>query len=144
MLKKLDLSDDQLKVIEPIIKENMDKLRDIQKEARPQIEILVNQMKEKISPLLTDDQKEKWEKLLKYFEEGFRMRRGRGEGRGPGGHGGDPYGPRDGRGSGGGRGPRDGRGPSSGRGSRPEGEGRRPPRPPGPNMPPPPAPGNPQ
>ncbi|MBW8016281.1 MAG: hypothetical protein FVQ82_08850 [Planctomycetes bacterium] len=143
--KRLDLSDDQSEKIEPIIKTFMDKHRIIKEKARPQVEALVSEMKEGISALLTEDQKEKWQEWQKHIERGFRMRRGPGPHRPKGsGYGGGPHRPRDGRGPGGGRGPRDGRGPGSPRGSRPEGQGRRHPTPSGPNMPPPPTPGNPQ
>ena len=114
--ERLRLTDEQFAKIEPIIKKHMDKLGDIQKNARPLLETQVNQMKEKISALLTDIQKEKWEKQMKYLERGFRMRRGSG-----------PHGSRgDGKG-GGPRGPRwDGQGGGRGFGPGPGGEGRRP------------------
>jgi hypothetical protein len=116
---RLDLTDEQHDKIEPIIKTFMDKHRVIKEKARPQVEELVNNMKEDISALLTEDQKQRWEKQMKYFERGFRMQRGPGRGRGPG----------DGRG--GPRGPRGGQG--GGRGFGPGGEGRRPRRGPGPD-----------
>jgi hypothetical protein len=100
--ERLRLTDEQFAKIEPIIKQHMDKLSDIQKNARPLIETQVNQMKEKISALLTDKQKEKWEKQMKNLERGFRMRRGPGP-HGPRGDGigGRPRGPRrDGQGGG--------------------------------------------
>jgi len=82
--ERLDLSDGQFAKIEPIIKTHMDKLRLVQEQARPQIEVLVKQMKEQISALLTDDQKLRWEKQMKYLERGFRMQRGSGRGHGSG------------------------------------------------------------
>lgn len=117
----LGLSDQQFAKIEPIIKTHMDKLRKIQEQARPQIEVEVNQMKEEISKLLTDDQKQRWEKQMKYFERGFRMQRGHGRGRGTS----------DGRG--GSRKPRSGQGGQRGLG--PDGEGRRQHREPMPDAP---------
>ena len=81
---RLELSDEQFAKIEPIIKAHMDKLREIQQQARPQIEGEVNQMKEEISTLLTDDQKQKWEKHMKYLERIFRKQRGPGRGHGSG------------------------------------------------------------
>lgn len=115
---RLELSDKQFAKIKPIIKTHMDKLREIQTNARPLIEVQVNQMKEKISVLLTEAQKETWEKQIKYLERGFRMQRGSGRGHGPG----------EGRG---GRGVRGGQ--EGGRGYGPGSEGRRSRR--GPNIP---------
>ncbi|MCF7955954.1 MAG: hypothetical protein K9M75_09155 [Phycisphaerae bacterium] len=130
--ERLDLSDEQFAKIEPIIKTHMDKLRDIQDKARPLIESQVTQMKNKISNLLTDDQKQTWETQMKFLERGFRMQRGSGRGHGPGeGRGGSPYGP------GSQRVPREGQ--EGGRGFVPGGGGRGPGSPRG--MQPPPGPG---
>jgi hypothetical protein len=127
--KRLGLSDKQFKKIKPIIKMHMNKLSGIQDVARPLIEAEVSEMKEKISALLTDDQKERWERQIKRFEKGLRMHRGPGEGRGPGP---GPHGPGGGRGmrpGGDGRGP--GRRPDGPGGFGPGGEGRWPRRGPG-------------
>ena len=130
--ERLDLSDEQFAKIKPIINKHMKKLRAIQESAHPLIVSEIDEMKESISLLLTEEQNLSWEKQLSSLERGFQhrgMRRGPGGQRGlrgprgPGGAGpgrkggqkrpgGGPYGP--------------GRGPGRGMGPRPEADGERP------------------
>jgi hypothetical protein len=132
--ERLDLSDEQFAKIEPIINKHMKKLREIQESAHPLIVSEIDEMKESISLLLTEEQNLSWEKQLSSLERGFQhrgMRRGPGGKRGPRGGqrgpGGGPYGPDPGRKGGqkrpGGGPYGSGRGPGRGMGPRGPGAG---------------------
>lgn len=79
----LDLTPEQKEEIRLISKTAFDALHEIQQEAKPEIEQIVNDMNGKISAALTEEQRPKWQRELEDFKRRFSegWRRG---GRGPG------------------------------------------------------------
>jgi len=73
--QKLNLTEDQSKAIDPIIKKHFNRLDEIKANARPLIESVIAQMHEEISGILTDEQAKQWEKQIKRLEKGFGSRR---------------------------------------------------------------------
>jgi hypothetical protein len=60
LLQELRLSPQQRQQIEPIIRRHMERIDQIRKEARPQIEGHLRQMNEEIMPILDDQQRMMW------------------------------------------------------------------------------------
>jgi FtsZ-binding cell division protein ZapB len=110
--RELRLSPEQAEKIEPILKEHMETLHNIRIDAQDQIGEALEQMNEQISSILTDRQKQMWQKRLRHLQSplhgggqrrgegpgGNRFRRGEQDrfrrGPGPGGPGPGPFGPR--------------------------------------------------
>jgi hypothetical protein len=104
---ELNLSPEQVESIRTILHTRMENLEKLRTEARPKIEEQLTAMKLEIDQVLTDDQRQGWQRLTERLDREFHrgMRPGRGGRPGPGGEG-----PR-----GGGRGDWPGRpGPDSG------------------------------
>jgi hypothetical protein len=98
----LHLTPEQREKIEPILKEDMQKLDDIRADARSEIQDILGQMNRDIAAVLTEQQKQIWQQRLNHLQRQLRPPgRGPGEGgryrggpqarkrRGPG-----PFGPR--------------------------------------------------
>ncbi|MBN1360693.1 MAG: hypothetical protein JW993_08880 [Sedimentisphaerales bacterium] len=101
---ELNLSHDQLAKIESVVRLRMGNLDQLRRDARPKIEEELQAMKREIDEVLTEEQRDSWQRIMERLEREFHrgLRR-------PGGRGGPRDGFRDGR-----RGPR--------RGGRPDGE----------------------
>jgi hypothetical protein len=86
--RNLDLSKEQADKIKPIIDGSMEKLRDIRENARTEIETTLQQMNKEISSILTESQRQRWQRELDRLQRdlrpggprrdgtGFRARRG--------------------------------------------------------------------
>ena len=79
----LDLAPDQKEKIRLISETAFKTLREIQEKAKPEIDVVIKDMNNKISAALTDEQRQKWQRELEEFQRRFRegWRRG---GRRPG------------------------------------------------------------
>jgi gas vesicle protein len=83
--RELSLSPEQAEKIEPVLKEHMETLHNIRIDAQDQIGEALEQMNEQISSILTDRQKQMWEKRLHRLQSplhGGGPRRGEGPGGG--------------------------------------------------------------
>jgi len=96
MRDKLNLTPEQAKRIDTILREHFETLEKLRDAARPKITEAFEAMKAGINTVLTEQQRSDWEKATASLEEEFRrgMRR-RGGPRGPGGPGGPGEGFRD-------------------------------------------------
>jgi hypothetical protein len=83
--RDLDLSDEQVKKIEPILNSNMEKLRVMRESARVEIAQILEQMNSEISAVLTEEQKTRWQEGLDRLQREIRPRVGRRRGEGMGG-----------------------------------------------------------
>lgn len=92
--RDLDLSVEQVKKIEPILNDNMEKLRVMRENARVEIAGVLEQMNKEISAVLTEDQKNKWQEGLNRLQREIRPGRRRGEGMGGPRRGNEMMGPR--------------------------------------------------
>ena len=70
----MDLSPEQEGKIKPVVKKHMQKLREIQIDARPRIVEQIRLMNEEISSLLDEHQKSLWQRHLQRLQE--RLTRG--------------------------------------------------------------------
>jgi hypothetical protein len=113
---ELGLSEDQVQKIEATFRGCMKKLEELRQEARPKITEQIQAMNKDIAKVLTEDQRQDWQRMTERLERdlqrGFRDR-------GPGGRGG----PRGGRGFGPEGGRRGGMGPGDPNAPRPWGAG---------------------
>ena len=82
--RELRLSPEQAEKIEPILKEHMETLHNIRIDAQDQIGEALEQMNEQVSSILTDRQKQMWEKSLRRLQSPLHGGPRRGEG--PGGN----------------------------------------------------------
>ena len=104
---ELKLTPEQVEKIRTVLHQRMKKLEELRQEARPKIEEQLQGIKEEINKVLTEEQRQGWQKITerldREFHRGFRQRGGpgRGEGGPPGGGRGDwrggPPGPDGGR-----------------------------------------------
>ena len=69
--KILYLTESQSKAINPIINKHFKQLHEIKFNARPLIEKELNEMRQEISELLTEDQIVLWDKQIRHLERGF-------------------------------------------------------------------------
>ena len=92
--RELDLSDEQVKKIEPILSSNMEKLRVMRENARVEIAQILEQMNSEISAVLTDEQRTRWQEGLNRLQREIRPGRRRGEGMGGPRRGDEMMGPR--------------------------------------------------
>jgi len=107
---ELNLTPDQSEQIRVILRGHFAELESLRREARPKISKVFETLKSDVDGVLTEQQRDRWEKLRERLDKEFH----RGMARGPGGRGG-PGRP--------GEGFRDGRGPFRGPGGpRPDGE----------------------
>jgi Spy/CpxP family protein refolding chaperone len=83
--RELRLTPEQTEKIKPVLKEHMQTLNDIRIDAQDQIGEALEQMNEQISSLLTDRQKQMWQKRLRHLQNPLRGGGGPGWGEGPGG-----------------------------------------------------------
>lgn len=92
---ELNLTDEQVEQIEIILRDHFQRLEALRAEARPKIERVLQDMKNQISAILTEQQRADWQRLTDRLDMEFRrgMRRGPG---GPGGPGRPGDGPRGG------------------------------------------------
>jgi hypothetical protein len=100
--RELGLSPEQEEKIKPILDSHMERLNEIRMEARSEIEEALTQMNESISDILTEEQRQIWQRSLDRLDREFHRggpRRGGGP-RGPGFQGGRQGGFRDGPGPG--------------------------------------------
>lgn len=90
---ELNLTDEQVEQIETILRDHFHQLEALRAEARPKIERALQDMKNQISAVLTEQQRADWQRLTDRLDMEFRrgMRRGPG---GPGGPGRPGDGPR--------------------------------------------------
>ena len=93
--RELGLSPEQEEKIKPILDSHMEKLDEIRTAARSEIEEALTQMNEGISEILTEEQRQIWQRSLDRLDREFR--RGGGGPRGPGFRGGRQEGFRGGR-----------------------------------------------
>lgn len=94
MQRMLDLSRDQVEQIGSILREHFEALEAIRVEARPRIDAELEDMKKKVSAVLTPDQRERWQGITESLDQAVHRgfgRRGGGSRRGGG--------PGDGRGT---------------------------------------------
>ncbi len=80
--RELGLSPEQEEKIKPILDSHMEKLDEIRTAARSEIEEALTQMNEGISEILTEEQRQIWQRSLDRLDREFR--RGGGGPRGPG------------------------------------------------------------
>lgn len=86
LIRELDLSPEQKKQLDPIVKQHMEAMEKVRDTARPQIAEEIKQMNDEIMSVLDKEQKSIWENKIKRMQDNFpRM----GQRRGPG------YAPRD-------------------------------------------------
>ncbi len=72
MERTLNLTPQQVKQIEPILKEHMKSLHEIKMKARPEIEKELTAMKNEIETVLNEEQKKKWRQGIRRLKEKFR------------------------------------------------------------------------
>jgi hypothetical protein len=72
--RNLNLSQEQSDKIEPIIDGSMKKLRDIRENARTEIESTLQQMNKEISSILTESQRQRWQRELNRLQRELRPR----------------------------------------------------------------------
>jgi hypothetical protein len=72
--RQLNLSDEQMKQLEPILRKHMQKLNDIRMEARPRITEQLQIMNEEISSVLNEDQRQLWQRHLQRLQADLRQR----------------------------------------------------------------------
>lgn len=109
--EELDLTEDQAAQIKGILEQHFQELESLREEARPKISKVFETLKSDVDGVLTEQQRDEWERLRERIDKQFH----RGMARGPRGRGG-PGRPREGF--------RDGRGPFRGPGAPPpDGEG---------------------
>jgi len=89
---ELNLSDEQVEQIETVLRDHFQQLEALRAEARPKIERVLQDMKNQISTVLTEQQRADWQRLTDRLDMEFR----RGMRRGPGGPGRPGDGPRGG------------------------------------------------
>ncbi|MBW8042513.1 MAG: hypothetical protein FVQ85_21305 [Planctomycetes bacterium] len=82
MERSLHLTPKQREKIDPILQEHMQKLDNIRTDARSEINEILGQMNEGITAVLTEQQKQIWQRRLQRLQRQFRP-----PGRGPGGGG---------------------------------------------------------
>ena len=70
--RNLGLSKEQLDKIKPIMDSSMEKLRDIRENARSEIEDTLQQMNKEISSILTESQRQRWERELDRLQRDLR------------------------------------------------------------------------
>jgi len=70
--RNLNLSKEQSDKIKPIIDGSMKKLRDIREDARTEIESTLQQMNKEISSILTETQRQKWQRELDRLQRELR------------------------------------------------------------------------
>jgi hypothetical protein len=73
--RQLNLSNKQMKQLEPILRNHMQKLHDIRMEARPQIMEQLRLMNEEISSVLNEEQKQLWQRHLRRLQAELRQPR---------------------------------------------------------------------
>ncbi len=73
--RQLNLSKKQMKQLEPILRNHMQKLHDIRMEARPQIMEQLRLMNEEISSVLSEEQKQLWQRHLRRLQADLRQPR---------------------------------------------------------------------
>mgnify|MGYP001027415774 FL=1 len=83
---ELNLSDEQVEQIETVLRDHFQQLEALRAEARPKIERVLQDMKNQISAILTEQQRADWQRLTDRLDMEFRrgMRRGHGDPGGPG------------------------------------------------------------
>ncbi len=64
LAKKLDLDNRQLEQVRTIVHETHTGIQQVRKQARPQVEALLEQGQKRISALLTPDQQKKFDKMI--------------------------------------------------------------------------------
>lgn len=63
----LNLSPQQRRMVEPIIRMHMEKLEEIRRNARPLIEQEMRRMKDDIFPILNEEQKARWMQMMRHL-----------------------------------------------------------------------------
>ena len=88
--RALDLDPEQAKKIQPILDKYMQKLNTIRTEARSEIAETLKQMNQDIASILTDGQKQLWQREIRQLQDELHPRGGPGPGWGQG-RGGPPF-----------------------------------------------------
>lgn len=92
--RELNLTPQQRRRLDPVLRQHYKKLNDIRAEVRPQIVTQLEQINADIAAVLTPEQMQLWQQKIRRLEDHFPTFRGRGRGGGFGPEAGQEFGPR--------------------------------------------------